>query len=354
MLYKRLTKDLFKDLSDAGIIYSLLEWSDTNETIVFIEKDNSIYSTIYSNDSDTFTDAFILVDGTSASPTRDGDYVVLEYIFNEKSQQVDVLYTDVVLGIKQQEVDLWDGLLPWETSSVDIDLDRGLYSPDGVKHSSGGDSLFTYSPLTRRPPPSGFVVEGIEFKWVATTTSLTAVDYGTSYKIYEEGILIGETDDLLLLYLDVKPDTEYTITGNYAVVFPPHEKLESIGVTINSGYQTTGIDYHPFVTSGIDSSVDYVRYNTRPVFLQPFPNDSVTNSFSSVDPININTTVTSTSSDFGLTAYNTRVEVISFFTELYTSEIESPSLVTSSDFGYLISNEDTELIIVNYYGNFIL
>jgi len=361
MLYKRLTKDLFKDLSDAGIIYSLLEWTETNETIVFIEKDNSIYSTIYSNDSDTFTDAFVLVDGTSASPTRDGDYVVLEYIFNEKSQQLDVLYTDIVTGIKQQPVDLWDGILNWEFSPIHKEINVTPINKNGDYYTNNelGSGLRVYDQQQIPPAPINFIAEGMEFDWNVPTIVASTLNPDTiKYRIYEDDIFILEVDRDTLAIYDLKANKTYSIEAIFEHIWSPSDTFISTRRDYFSGNQSYGVDTIPQTVSlfipdvGDDSANNtFSFYDTRPIYT-PFQYDYSTFIPVTTQTIIINTNESGCYSNFGLVSVDTRIDIIPVFTELYTDEIEYIESEVSTNF--VVSIEPDTFVYTDYFGNFIV
>ena len=360
MLFNRVFDTLFENLAASNIPYTMLEWSDTNETIVFIEKDGHIHTTLYDKSTKSFSSPYLLTSGASVSPSRTGDYVVIEFTFNEKVQELSVLYTDIVIGVRSVPLDLWDGLLPWEFDVFDTTISNFSYGLGGGIHQSDtsdiGGGLFVQdsSNYPSMRLPENVVIQGIELTWTHAPSD-SVFNYGTSYRLYEGGVLLGETDTNVITYVP-KPDTDYNITTVYRHKYPPHDEVETYGTVKNSGYQAAGVDRNPLgpITS-MNTSPDSLSFHgVRPIYT-PFNYEYSTFSPLSVPQVVINNNDNINNSgfkDFGLSSVDTRIEIIPVFVDQFSLEVER-SIFDMSVGDMDIDIDITTLTYVDFWGNFI-
>jgi hypothetical protein len=340
------------------IPFSILRWTDTNEDIVFFEKNSRIYYSFYSITNETFSAPTMLITGLDPSPIRDNDYIVLKYIFNEKSQELSVLYTDLVQGIVQFPLDLWDGLLPFDVTSFEKKTTQIVYKPTGeLTHSvsdSVGGALGFYDRsehlygIAQRP--QNFAIEGIELHWSAVPV-YALYNHGTTYRVYEEGVFIGETSDTHFTY-NITHSTEYSVEAVYTETYQPHAEAVTGQSFKNSGTQFAGVENLESIDITalyIPETIDY--HGFRPIYT-PFVDDSSLYAISTPSKI-INNKNTHTLQDFGLDSVDTRIEIIPLYTELLSNEVEKISLMASAISNIRVDIDKTPFEYTDYYGNFI-
>jgi len=326
MLWNRLLSITLDNLKTNDINYSLLDWSDTNETIVFIEKNNSIYRSFYDNNNETFSTPLFFINGYSSNPARNGDYISLSFIYNEKVQNIDVTYTDLVAGLTYSPLNLWDGMFTTTSSFSNSDIYK--YDP-------------WIRPLDLLPDVTTVNAFLDTITWGAVSSPPTRYDLNTFYRLYEgdEMTLIADNlTDTAYVYADIKPVTKYTVTRVYYDRWFPNPEYETDGAFVITNNELFKSEYAVFEFGNSQSTKSELIFNNITPITPPANSESTstfTSSFSVTDKM----------SNSGFYGYG--LQAVSQ-TPKYIDDVPPTSMSTS-----MSSMSYRDLTFTNYYGSFI-
>lgn len=330
MLWNRVLDTLFEDLETNGIVYDLLEWSDTDETIVFIEKNSNIYTTIYDNVGETFSPATLLVGGENPTARRVDDYISMSFVYNQKVQTIDVLYEDVVTGLNYSPLNLWEGISNNFNSFI---LDNPIDLIDPWKH-----------PLNLLPDVSSVSIFQTTISWNSVAAPATRYDKNTFYRLYEGEAKVLIADNLLgttYIHEGIQPVTKYTVTRVYQDRWFPFPVYETDGAYRVSLYEVfRDIDTKMYISSSMTSSDNITFSNITPI--TPTSNSDSTTLVMGNSYVDVNVNINGTIERFGLTSYNNIPKY------LKDVDPENVDIVLGSSETY-----SGTIIFTNYNGSFI-